>query len=430
MKNFKKIISALLCLCVIVGAAFCLASCNGNDTENTTEAPTEKPTEKPTEAPTEPEAVVVYVDFTLTLADQDGEKVVGATLNLVDALGVVFSGKSDENGVISGNAPEGEYTVQYDHENSPIGYFLGDTSKITLSGESKEIAIELTNNIPNGSEDRPFIINSTEADITLAAGESFHYVTYGGNGRTLSVFGESFEMTYNDTVYTPVDGVVSFVVSAEDVRDATAFVIKNTSEAEITLKLTLVSPLGSHENPIAIEALGENITASVPEGAIVYYKWVALKNGVVTVSSADPLNNICISNYTNSNVSSYTEGAACEHLRVSEGDEIYLYVAVVGEESADITFSLSFSEGSAADPVELLREEATLLVRSGEAYTFTHSFEGKTVTLNGENIEIVCGGTTYTPDASDEITLPADAEKTFTVKNTGSDNVEIRITVN
>ena len=120
--NFKKILSVLLCICLMLGAVLFIASCsdknpqNDEPTEAPTTTPTETPTEKPTEAPTEsvqdstegqtegsteestePQGET-KIDYTVKVEDFDGNDVEGVNVEIYQGETLVASGKTDEKG--------------------------------------------------------------------------------------------------------------------------------------------------------------------------------------------------------------------------------------------------------------------------------------------------------------------------------------------
>ena len=90
----KKIIWALLCICLAVGIMLFAASCNIQ--EKPTEAPTQEQTEAPTEDSTEPP--VPKITYTVTVEDFHGNKASGVTIEIYQGETCVASGETDSNG--------------------------------------------------------------------------------------------------------------------------------------------------------------------------------------------------------------------------------------------------------------------------------------------------------------------------------------------
>lgn len=319
-----------------------LASCGGKSPVESTPAETtasEETTALPEEA---------RVNVSFSVVDQDGNSITEAVLTVLpdSEEGESALLNTDGEGKCSVSLPTGSYTVRFDVLPE---YVLGIDTPITVTEDMEPVILTVTNNTPNGTEARPFVINDSTATVTVPAGETYHFTLFGGSNRTLTMESPNAEITYNDTVYAPDEnGVISVRLVTESQRDHVFFALKNTASEATEMTISLVSDPGTMDNPMIIEVLGEAITAQVPQEGMVYYKWTATASGTLKVSSSDSINNISLNNITTSRVSDFTEGKEVETLAVSEGDIVTVVVSVIGgdrnAEFNPVTFTLTLEE--------------------------------------------------------------------------------------
>ncbi len=344
MKNYKNSIICLS-LSVILVLLLALTACGGN--ENTDTKPEGTTAGSPvTEAPTE--APIPKVEVTLTVQDQDATPIPDAVVTILPADETAESATltADAEGSITVTLPEGEYTVRFDVLPE---YVLGIETPLTVAVGMEPVILSVTDNTPNGSEERPFVISEDTATITVPAGATYHFTLFGGNNRTLTVENANAEITYKETVYTPNEsGKIEVRMSTDNPRDPSFFALTNKGEEACEMTVIILSDPGAMDNPIVIANLGEAVTANVPQDGMVYYKWIATSTGTLTVTSTDAINNISLNNLTTSQVSNFTEGKESETLTVSEGDEITVVVAVLGGDKSvefnTVTFTLTMGE--------------------------------------------------------------------------------------
>lgn len=134
----KKLIAALLLICMVAG----LCACGGNAPEATTEAPTEAPTAAPTEAPTEAPVVAEGMAvYTVTVVDEGGNPVSGAFVQICKED--CFPGSTDEKGVATFTRPEADgYKISF--ISLPAGYeYADEQTEFYYEGDAKELTITL-----------------------------------------------------------------------------------------------------------------------------------------------------------------------------------------------------------------------------------------------------------------------------------------------
>lgn len=426
-----KYLRMLIITCLVIALAFCIAACDKSETptQAPTTAPTEKPTEAPTEAPSETptEAPDVTVEYSVTVIDQEGVAVPGAKLSLLVDDEVKYTATTDADGKATLSVKAGSYALVIDE--MPEGYYDVEYShEITASVDNVSITIEVVNNTPNGTEERPYVMLEDALVLKIPAGKTYHLLAYGSN-RILNVENPSVKITYKGKDYTPnSDGVIELEVSAETAREPIKFTVTNTSESENTVTVNIASPLGTAENPIVITDLGTEITAEdASADGIVYYKWISTGSGILAVTSYDAHNNISFYNMTTYVVSSYTDGSVAEYIQVNEGDEISITVSSKSSEASDVTFTLSLCDGDADSPVMIIDSISVFGIMAGKELSFTA--ETGSVTVSGSDIEVIFGDSTLTPDEEGKIELDLSEGDVFTVKNTSEERREITVTI-
>ena len=119
-----------------------------------------------------------------------------------------------------------------------------------------ELAIYASFNTLPGTEGNPIWFEdqnvdtaSIEDQMNVEAGATQYYTGRVG-GLTMTVTGENISISYNGSVYTPVDGVITIdVVNAGFFAPAPVFAVTNTGAAAATYDVVFSYPVGSFENP-------------------------------------------------------------------------------------------------------------------------------------------------------------------------------------
>lgn len=341
-----KLIKILLILSLAVSLLTFTACDKDTPSDHTTEDTTVAGEETTTEAPTE--APAAKVEVTLTIKDQDGDAMSEAVVTILPVSGEGESATitADNQGTVTVTLPEGDYTVRFDVLPE---YVLGIDAALTVVAGMEPVVLEVIDNTPNGTVDRPFVIPDDTVTVKIPAGETYHFTLFGANNRTLTMNDPAAEVFYNNSTYKPdAEGKIAIRMKTESARDPSFFAVTNTSAEEREMTVTILSDPGAMDNPIVIETLGEAITANVPQDGMVYYRWTATAAGKLTVTSADTINNISLNNLANSKVTDFTNGAESVSLEVAEGDTITIVVSVIGgdkqAETNPVTFTLTLGE--------------------------------------------------------------------------------------
>ena len=136
----------------------------------------------------------------------------------------------------------------------------------------------------DGSKDLPFEIGSAlEFDAVVKAGGVTYYDVFRVGGTILTLESADATIEYEGTVYTPVDGVISFPVFTDDILNPVKLAIGNTGSADATFKVTFAYPKGTLLNPYEL-TLGEVVTV-IEEGneSGVVYLYTATEEGTFSV---------------------------------------------------------------------------------------------------------------------------------------------------
>ncbi len=341
-----KYLRILLISILAVGLLTATACKGGDTTEPTTEEMTATSTEAATESPTT--ASREKVSVTLTVKDQDGNVMPETVLTVlpVGEEGESATLTADSEGTVTVSLTEGDYTIRFDILPE---YVLGMDTALSVKAGMEPVTLEVRNNRPDGSVDRPFVVSEDTATAMIPAGETYHFTMFGANNRTLTLTDPDAEVFYNNSTYKPdEEGKIAVRMSTESPRDPSIFAVTNTGSEDREITVTILSDPGAMDNPIVVESLDTPFTANVPQDGMLYYRWTASAAGTLTVASADTINNISLNNLTTSQVTDFSGGAESISMTVSEGDTISIVVSVIGgdkqAETNSVTFTLSFVE--------------------------------------------------------------------------------------
>ena len=431
--NMKRI-SVLACL--LLAFSLLLSACGGagapTDTHAATDATTdsvandENPTDEiETEAP-------AAVDCTLTVSDQDGTALaaLALTLSLANGSGDPIDLTTDSDGHCTVTLTEGLWRVSY--EALPTGY-LADVTSFLVNKENTAYDIKVINNIPNGTVERPFVIVDEITTVTIPAGASHVYVTYGAQDRSFVMSDVGLGVSYKDENRTAnADGEIKFPLISQSPRDPAYITLTNTSNVDVEATFRIEADPGTLNNPYVVETIDEAFTANVPKESTVYYTWTATKSGILMVSSENSKNYIAMTNVTTYANSYYTEGTFCTYLAVSTGDAVQIAVAS-SDNTADvseITFSLDIYEGTAEEPVLICKDKASFTLKGGESRVFSYTGTAVTMKVSGASLRVTYGDTTVEADANGMVEIAMDANSeafVFTLSNVGEGNQEFMV---
>ena len=325
----KKLLILLICLCL----TFCIVACDNTpvDSDSDTGTDTEQVTDSDsgTDVSSDNENTVKY---TVTVVDQDGNKIVGAKIVLIDEFDEYDYNNAvttDENGVAVVEITNNEYVAIRIVELPE--YHLNTQGTVQL-GSEEQITMTVTNNTPNGTAVRPFVMTDKESfTVSIDSGKSIYYTMLGSGGRIITIENcpSDFKFYFDGEERAAEAGTISFVISSVDASNsARQLIFENVGAESITVSGTIVSPKGSLENPH--EAVcGVLYEETIEKGFTVYYEWVATKTGTAVITSESVGNSIYMQNLTTVGtiVSDPTNGGTTTELEVTQGDVIRILVA-------------------------------------------------------------------------------------------------------
>lgn len=375
----------------------------------------------------EVKAPAVTVDYTITVVDQDGAKIEGASFTLYSGFDEAANGTTDADGSFSLKLVEGEYTLSFD--SLPEGYFPYEASsvvKVSPDVTSTEIIVE--NVIPNGSAERPFPISAEDPSITLPASASYYY-SIGGGTRILKLEAADIELVYGDNTYLPdANGKIEVTLIPESHFSPIILKFTNKAESEQTVDLTFESLPGSPERPFEAK-LDTTYTASVTKESTVYYQWIADKSGIIAVTTYSADSTIMLYNKTTMEVSPYTDGKVCEYIWVNVGDELSIAVASTSKEDiASVEFLLTYAKGDADLPIILLDSSATFSIPAGKKYSFVSLLLGAdTFSIKNKNVKVEVNGTELEKDENGNAKYVFSAGDVITLTNVTEERCDVTI---
>lgn len=420
----KRFLTLFMVLCLIF-TAIAFASCGGgNDTDTNTDTNTDTDTSTNTVTDTNTDTdVEKEATYVITLKDQEGSVIANVTVQILNEYDEEIEClTTDENGQVTITLPIDE-SYFADIFELPEGY-LDLAGKVRL--ENKDTVIEVENNIPNGTELRPYPVEDTN-EITLGANEAVYYVSYGGGRNLLVENAQGLKLTYGSEEPREADenGKIEFKMPvSEDLYDrATRIKLENTTSEEKTYILTIYSDKGELDNPYDV-VLDELTKITVEKEKTVYYKYVAESDGMLVVYSETEGNNIYCYNTTTYVTSAYTNGTVCEYIYASKGDEVMFYVSSNASKNYNsVEFKVNQYAGTVEEPVPLYKEATSVMLKSSQALTFTVSLEeARELVIEGNGIKLTMNETETLPSEDGIINgILINGTKTFTITNTSTD---------
>ena len=235
------------------------------------------------------------INIIFKVCDQEGGAISGITLFVVSIDDEVLSGTTNSQGEIVLSLLVGNYRVSYDETTVPEGYIAYSTS-VQITAEESTVSLELINNVPNGTMERPFVIDSEleTSSVIHQGGEKLFYIVPHGGSRIVSFIGVDYEIVYyaktddeyNLKVYTPdEDGKITFRFTETDIKTPSLFTIENKASAEAEIVVELKSEPGTMAKPYEITDISSATICEGEKGKTIYYKWFATESGELIVTA-------------------------------------------------------------------------------------------------------------------------------------------------
>lgn len=430
MKKYSRItLTALLILALLVGITAC------GDTPTSDPGSTPNSATIPSTSGTKP-ADSTEDGCTLILKTQDDKVLPNVTLSIaLDGVPVVTT-RTDSEGKAKVELDPGTYSISY------IGlpaYHLAYTEVLEIVNADCTIVLEVFDNAPNGTAERPYRLSQGVNNFTIPAGTTFHYAINAVAKIIITVKAEDVEVVYItkgdnneeiEQVCTPNEnGEATFALYTGDPSNPGKFTVLNKADQALSVTITSALPMGAPDNPFVLTALNQTETATVEKNGTVCYVWTATMDGFLCVGSEFPFSNISMQNLSNSVVTSNTDGAGSTILAVKAGQEIRIMVSTTNGEPAEVPFILSEYAGTEADPIVVANGPISFSCKSGETVYFQVAEANKTLTLMQYNVEITVNGETHAVTDSQSATLQLGDETVFAVTNPGDSTKDLTIEI-
>ena len=436
----KKILMLVLACVLALSLIPALAACNGDDTpagDNTnnnngtdnTDEPCTKHFDLDRNGECDSCGAIVDVPpttekITVILKGEGDAIFAGATVVALADGGDEFSAVTDAAGKAVLELAFGSYTFLVT-EGLPENHY-SDMAMHAVNGELGTVTLNVIDNTPDGSEDKPFTVPEEATEYAINAGSALHFSMRNADV-TLTVLGNGLTLTLSSgTSFTSDNGKIEINVAEHgDVTDMFAVFAFTVEAAEsTTFTVSYEYPLGTYDNPYEAE-LGASATVSVPKGGTVYYRWTATAAGYLRFSSSTATNNAMLYNLGTYVVTSYTGGAAGVCIYVNEGDEVSVAVASLSsDEVSEVEMTLTYHAGTEADPLPLFAGSNELTVGAGKALCLKVT-DGATVSIAADGVSATVNGTAC--DSLTNITLSAD--DVLVITGAADSNTDVTVTV-
>ena len=217
----------------------------------------------------------------------------------------------------------------------------------------------------DGSEELPFEIGGVlEFDAVVKAGGVIHYDVYRVDGTILTLESADATITYKGTTYEPVDGVISFPVTTDDVLNPIKLAIGNKGAADATFKVTFAYPKGTQSNPYELTVGGDLVTEIAEGNELgVVYVYTATADGVLAihdkaVTKGQEYDIELYNLTTGANRTLLEDGVdRVVSINVSKGDEVRVTFSVLPDDknvypSVTLKSTVGFTAGKVEDDTE------------------------------------------------------------------------------
>ncbi len=275
-------------------------------------------------------AAPVSVELSITIKNNYGVNTKAQLTIRNKATKETVTVSTDDNGSVKVTLVEGEYTVAFDELPE---YHLSGDQDLTVTAGMSAVTLEVEDNTPNGTADKPFTLLDDNFLGTMNANGEWWFQIRAGEGRVIAINNPFVEVTYNDQVFTPdASGHLEFHIVSDNPMEFVKFSVTNKSSSERDLELILAADQGTMDNPYVVESLDTPITITATPGESVYFKWTASQAGTLTLMCSNPKNDISMYNIHTYVSTGFSNGA--ESISVDVGlheDENGLMVGDVVE---------------------------------------------------------------------------------------------------
>ncbi len=318
---------------------------------------------------------------TVTLGDNSGAAIVGATVSLVDAQGAVqYSATTSDLGVAA-------FTVKGGEEKTLV-------AKVTALPEGKLASAEQLAATHS--------IESLTANIVLSLPTYVFNATFGGQpvaGLTVSLHRASNNALVatavtdanGNAIFTADPGTYKVIATpgATDPFEVKDALVKAT-DAGNTVSLELTAAVGlSESDPITYTKIKHEFTASVRAGSVTWYKLAYESGAYIVFSSA----NAVVTYAGNEYKAGAGENFVKVELSVPSADvgEALISVKTADGKAADVSAELTYPVGTVNNPIAFTESLSGIKLAAGEKiyYLYTTDHPVKvTVTASASTVAV------------------------------------------
>ncbi len=193
-----------------------------------------------------------------------------------------------------------------------------------------------------GSADNPTYIADEPLSVTVETGKVYHVAVKNPGGQKVIIESPNAQITYNNTLYEAVDGVLTLELSTDssDGRKAAILAIGAKDGAEATFEVRIEARLGSMGNPIVLADLSD-LHVPVQKDSSIYYQWTATENGNFYVNCAHVKSNIVLN--ADNRTTGESSGAERIGIGIEKGETVIIAVGTIGTatvaEGLDLIFT-------------------------------------------------------------------------------------------
>lgn len=329
--------------------------------------------------------------------------------------------KAGDDGSVTADIIPASYQIIF-VENALPENCIQDVFGVKIADDTKTVEITVIDNTPDGTAKKPFYLSENETEISIAAGQEVYYFIHNAQECFIRINNDNAVISYDGKDYVAENGVaeIYFAPSADDNQygevKVTVFSVKNVGDTDFSTTLIREARLGSAGNPIELDS--NTCSAFVSEGKAIYYKWIADKNGVLSIASEDAKSSISVKRVLENDVPIIAgiEGGGVTYLQVAAGDEIVFSLSAKDTAVAvEITFAFEIFVGDAENPVPVMNG-ISISLGAGESVSLV-ALENKSFSIKNSEAVVVYNGTEYTPDANGEIAFTVMANDVFEIIN-------------
>ncbi len=322
------------------------------------------------------EIPTTYRNVTFSFTLEDGTPVEGVSFT-VERGSNIFNLVTGTDGKATQELATGLYSLNCDYTTLPEFCSI-DTYGFKVEENTSSVVILVTNNTPDGSREKPFPTSDEPTDLVIDVSQEIFFTYRGTSVQHITINSSDVIVNFNGESYSAVDGLISVVIAPEEIGELTIFSIKNVSGAEAYITLEMISPLGSFDNPIEINA--DYFGDLFQDGVIRYYKWTAPKDGVFIARPTMANANVTVRR----NITKIVDGeeiiipivmqsddGSAVYMSVDAGDEIIIGLTAVDPGiTTSIELALLLYEGTASDPVPMYNNSVAISLDGGESLMF------------------------------------------------------------